>query len=173
MYAWRFRDGRFEEVLSGARLRYEADHPVVGEIGTMAIASRRQADRSWAWARVRELIARGEHGQQDWLPELQLFREEGGTWLVRPLEIGHFFTRIAEEMSEDLEPVVYDDRTDVPAADEANAAVARRVDARILGGNYLLHRLLDRTRLELWAGALSRGENVALYDMGRRRRTAP
>lgn len=168
MYAWRFPDGRFEEVLGGVRLRYETDHPIVAEIGTMALACRRESDRGWAWARVRELIAAGEHGQPDWLPELQLFREAGGTWLLRPLEVGHFFAQLAQDMEEDLEPVVYDDRTDVPAADAPNEAVARWVDARIRTGGYLLHPLLDRMRLELWAGALSRGEDVGLHEFARR-----
>lgn len=157
MHAWRLRDERLAETLAAIRCRYETEHPVASEIGTLAIAARRVEDLSWAWNRIRALIAGGDRGQADWLPELQLFREQAGTWIVRPLEIGHFFGQVAEQMPDALEPVFYDDRADVPAEHEANRELARWVDGRIRAGDYLLHPLLDRTRLELWAGEVRRG----------------
>ena len=154
MYVWRIPAADLPAVLTAARSRYETGHPVASEIGTMALMARNPAERTGAWARIRSLLCEGNSGQADWLPGLQLFASGDGDWIARPLEIGSFFAQVAEDLG--LELLSYDDRTDVPGSDRPNRALAARLDEQIRAGDYLVHHLLDRTRLELWAGRLAR-----------------
>jgi hypothetical protein len=62
--------------------------------------------------------------------ELQLF-DAGETWLIRPLERGWLFANSFEEQEWPVEPVFYDDGSDVPSKNEPNRAVAVWMDEQI------------------------------------------
>ena len=77
---------------------------------------------------------------------VQLFHD-GDTWLLRILENGYFFLNHWQEFARFVQPVFFDDRTDIPANEEVNAAIAEWLDEQIAKRHYLLAPLIDTDEL--------------------------
>ena len=75
--------------------------------------------------------------------------DEGDTYLIRPLERGYFFLNTHDRWIQEfgLEPVFYDDRSDVPPEQEKNRAVSLWCDDKIAKGEYLLYQVVTEDGL--------------------------
>lgn len=160
MRVWRIRKSDLWNTLDMIRGHYESHHPVPLEIAVLASVISPSTSPEMAQQLRRDalrLARTGETGQEDWHPEIQIF-SEGESCLLRPLEIGTWFGRQVDDQEWPFEEIHYDNRTDVPAEEEGNKAVAEWLDTQISAGRYVTHMLLDPTRLHLMAIRLFPGD---------------
>lgn len=124
--------------------RYYREHYPIAEVLRELVDRSDDSARMDTFKRVQRVVE-AFTGSNDWTVSLQVF-DEGNTYLVRPLEQGWFFANELARWSSDfvVTPVSYDNRSDVPPADEANKVVAQWCDARIEAKEYLLFTVLDR-----------------------------
>jgi hypothetical protein len=136
MYNFRLPKEQWWAFAGFCREQYLAEHPMCQLLRTMA--ERGNGYRVMMNA-VDAIVS------DEWTVELQLF-DEGDTWLIRPLERGHFFMNRADQWADgyDIEKVYYDTRSDVPPEDEKNKLVAEWVDRQIDSGMYLTFSLLNK-----------------------------
>jgi hypothetical protein len=136
MYVYRVPAPRLWSLLDALRAYY-VEHNMAFTVMT-EIACRTQPDalmHARQWADHTELHATG-----------QLF-QAGDTWLLRILENGYFFLNHWPAFTGFVQPVFYDDRTDVPVNEAANASIAEWLDEQIAKRHYLLAPLIDTDTL--------------------------
>ncbi len=64
-------------------------------------------------------------------------------WIFRVLESGYYFANKHRELFPGLEEVSYDDRTDIPPENEANEAIADRIDVLMKQKRYFVAYIID------------------------------
>jgi len=135
MYAYRVPNSQLWPFLDALRAYYvenDMAYKIMRQIRTDPQAAYTKA-RMWA-------------NRTDLYVTVQLF-QDGDTWLLRVLEDGYFFLNHWQQFTAYLTPVFYDDRTDVPPAEEANEPIAERLDAQIASKHYLLAVIVDRDEM--------------------------
>lgn len=146
MYSYRLPKERWWEFAQSCREAYAASHPLSVIILRVAHSARDLPPDEKASKMVSILDIISKLGE--WTIDLQLF-DEGDTYIIRPLERGYFFlnnhTQWVTEFG--LEPVFYDDRSDVPAEQEGNREVSLWCDAKIARGEYLLYQVITEDSL--------------------------
>jgi hypothetical protein len=78
--------------------------------------------------------------------DLQLFEENKSTWLFRVLEYGYLFMNSYTQFDQ-IKPVFYDDRSDVPEDQEANLSIAEQIDAFAEVKQYFIVPIIDEDYL--------------------------
>lgn len=146
MYTYRLPKCVWWEFASACRKAYAEEHPIP-MIMTKAAQSARELsaeDKASKLGSILEAIRKSD----EWMVDLQLF-DEGDTYLIRPLERGYFFLNNHERWTRrfGLEPVFYDDRSDVPPEQEKNRDVSLWCDDKIERGEYLLYQVVEQDNL--------------------------
>jgi hypothetical protein len=77
---------------------------------------------------------------------LQLFEENESTWLIRVLENGYLFLNRWQQFNQ-IKPVFYDDRSDMPEEQEDNLAIAEWIDAFLKVKQYFIVPIIDKDYL--------------------------
>lgn len=145
MYSYRIPKQRWWEFARACRESYALTHP----IPVIILKSAQVARELPAEEKASKLgdILDAIRKLDEWLVDLQLF-DEGDTYIIRPLERGYFFLNNHEQWAGfGLEPVFYDDRSDVPAEQEKNHEVSLWCDEKIALGEYLLHPVITEDSL--------------------------
>lgn len=93
---------------------------------------------------------RDRHFAEEYSSQVQLFELDDEHYLFRVLERGYRFMNNYEKRGWPVEPVVYDNRTDVPLKDEANEQTAEWMDERIQQRQYFLWPLVDKHDIFGW-----------------------
>ncbi len=73
---------------------------------------------------------------------IQLF-DFGDNWIFRVLESGYCFANKHKELFPELGEVFYDDRSDIPLEDEANEAIADKIDMLLRQRKYFIASIID------------------------------
>ena len=140
MYNYRIGKERWWEFANKCRAYYMSSHPLATLVDSVSKKTPNEIldvmDKMSTFIRDTELTC-----------DLQLF-DEGDTYIVRPLENGYFFMNNHTRWTEfGLEPVFYDDRSDVPAEQEKNREVSLWCDERIHASEYLVFPLFSEDML--------------------------
>ena len=146
MYSYRLPKEHWWDFARDCRQVYEGEHPVVALLINAARGARMlpPEDKSAKLIALLDAVRK----MQEWMVDLQLF-DEGDTYLIRPLERGYFFLNTHDRWIQEfgLEPVFYDDRSDVPPEQEKNRAVSLWCDDKIAKGEYLLYQVVTEDGL--------------------------
>lgn len=146
MYSYRLPKEAWWEFARECRKVYAASHPVARVMVQAAQAARAMPPDA-AMSKLADILA-AISKMDDWMVDLQVF-DQGDTWLVRPLERGYFFlNNHGPWVSEyGLEPLFYDDRSDVPLSEEGNRDVSVWCDTQVAAGDYFLHTVMSEDSL--------------------------
>lgn len=146
MYNYRLPKARWWDFARECRSFYAEKHPISAAVTKAAVsaAGGSTETRVDTLARMLDVIRKAD----EWMVDLQLF-DEGDTYLIRPLERGYMFLNNHERWVQGfgLEPVFYDDRSDVPPELEKNRAVSLWCDDKVTKGEYLLYQVLTEDGL--------------------------
>lgn len=77
---------------------------------------------------------------------VQLF-DFNDDWIFRVLETGYYFANKHKELFSELGEVFYDNRTAIPLENEANEAIADRIDVLMRQKRYFMAYILDSNLL--------------------------
>ena len=146
MYNYRLPKDAWWDFARACRAAYLEEHPISMAF-SMSSKSAQNLDPEGKAERMGKILDTLKN-LNEWMVDLQLF-DEGNTYLIRPLERGYFFLnhRCAWEESFGLEPVFYDDRSDVPPEQEPNREVSRWCDEKIEAGEYLMYSVASEDTL--------------------------
>lgn len=146
MYSYRLPKDRWWDFARACRTAYLDEHPLPMAF-SMSSKSAQNLDPKGKAERLGKILDTIKN-LDEWMVDLQLF-DEGDTYLIRPLERGYFFLNHhrAWEDNFGLEPVFYDDRSDVPTEQEPNREVSRWCDEKIEAGEYLLYSVISEDAL--------------------------
>jgi hypothetical protein len=144
MYAFRLPKAALWDTLAEVRAFYAAEHPVATTLLRNVAAARTHPEKLDVFLRLMEEVA--DRSDRDWTVQWQLF-DEGEAWIVRPLELGWRFLNEHHRWPA-LEPVFYDNRSDVPPEHEKNEAVALWVDEQVRARRYLVTPVFDKDVLQ-------------------------
>lgn len=146
MYNYRIDKARWWELARDVREVYAEHHPAA-----LAVKKVTPTDSAGTLNHLNALDKVVDALDKESLTvDLQLF-DEGGSYIVRPLERGWFFFNNAQRWVDgfSLERVFYDDRGDVPADQESNRKVSVWCDQKIADGEFLIFPVLTRDSLHL------------------------
>lgn len=145
MYSYRVPKDAWWGFANDCRQFYAEEHPFAGVVTRVSRHASTLPPEEKSAKLVSFLGAINQLGE--WMVDLQLF-DEGDTFIVRPLERGYFFrNHYARWESFGLEPIFYDDRSDVPPDQEPNRAVSLWCDDKIARGEYLLYQVVTEDSL--------------------------
>lgn len=146
MYSYRLPKERWWEFAQACREAYAASHPI-SVLVLKAAQGARELPVDEKAAKLGDIFD-AVSKSSEWMVDLQLF-DEGDTYLIRPLERGYFFLNNHARWVKDfgLEPVFYDDRSDVPSEQEPNREVSVWCDEKIALGEYLLYQVVTEDSL--------------------------
>lgn len=146
MYSYRLPKDRWWDFARDCRDFYAEKHPLSAAVSRAASSAARLSpeERAGALVRMLDLIRKAD----EWFVDLQLF-DEGDTYLIRPLERWYMFLNHHARWTQEfgLEPVFYDDRSDVPPELEKNREVSLWCDDKIARGEYLLYQVVTEDGL--------------------------
>ncbi len=146
MYSYRLSKDTWWEFARACRDTYAMSHPI-SVVVLKAAQDARELPAEGKASKLGEILE-VIRKSSEWMVDLQLF-DEGNTYLIRPLERGYFFLNNHEQWTQrfGLEPVFYDDRSDVPGEQEANREVSVWCDGKIVRGEYLLYQVVTEDSL--------------------------
>lgn len=141
MHNYRIPKDRWWDFATACRRYYLDNHPIT--MAALRVIADEASAKDTALGRYKAVQQFADTIATDWTVDLQVF-DEGDTYIIRPLEYGHFFMNHHDNFAEfGLEPVFYDNRADVPPEEEKNKAVADWVDGKIEAREYLIYTVLD------------------------------
>jgi len=133
MYCYRIPKDLWWPLAAACRDYYHQNHPLVK-------AAKQLAEKGSKYSEYIKLVdALVEEGSVT----LQIF-DEGDTYLIRVLESGWFFLNNFEKWAVGLQPVFFDNRSDVSPEEEKNRPVADWLDQQIREKRYFLHPIMDK-----------------------------